>query len=699
MHNNGANGLLVDVAAQSSLPGPGASGGLGGTGGLGGAGGCGGGRGCAGQSNACDRGWGGNGGRGGNGGNGGNGGPGVLGLAQDFYQDPAGTAPAIATFQSPDEPKIFVRSSGCSYRTVKAWIDAAGYIVWFFGPGSTPPTAVGDTVTTQYTTLGRKSLSVIVNGQTYTFYEFIDIRDDGTGTNPTFSLSQDTVCLGGQITFTSSLNTAQLYEWDFGGGASPTSGSTQISVTQIFNTPGTFVVTHRAYTPCCGWSEPARDTVVVLPDPTPTITITTLSGSTSVCADEPVTFIARLQNFAGVPPITWYVGGAPAGSGPTFTWTTPASGIPVQAVATGNTPCTRGQPIPSNTLTLTVNPRPVIQPLATGCFNITGNLIPNEFITLSATASGGTPPYTFYWDLGDGRGAVGNPATVLYPLPGTYQLRLTVVDANGCRSSNTAACETTLTISYRPIADFTASPLAGCPPLTVTFTNTSAFSNAYIWDFGDGNTSTALSPEHTYTTSGEYTVTLYAISASGTDTAISQRQVVVYPRPVADFSVFPPILYEADTAYFVSQSQGATSWLWFFGDPLNPGASSTSPNPAYFYAQPGRYTVTLIVENLYGCKDTLTRTDYVIKLPNPAPSYLPLNFTREAIRIYPNPFSEYLLLYLPEAMSFTLYEATGQAILSREAPAGTYRLATEGLSAGIYFLRVGPWTYKITKSL
>ncbi len=437
----------------------------------------------------------------------------------------------------------------------------------------------------------------------------------------------------------------------------------------------------------------------MLPDPTPVITISTLSGTTSVCADQAVTFVTQLQNFAGVPPITWYVGGSPAGTGPTFTWTNPISGIPIQAIATGNTPCTRGQPISSNTLTLTVNPRPAIQPLTVGCFNIGGNLIPNELITLSATATGGTPPYTFYWDLGDGRGAVGNPATVLYSLPGTYQIRLTVVDANGCTSANTAVCETTLVIAYRPIADFTSSPLTGCPPLTVSFTNTSAFANAYIWDFGDGSTSTALSPTHTYTTSGEYTVTLYAVSASGTDTATIQRQVIVYPKPVADFSVFPPILYEADTAYFVSQSQGASSWLWFFGDPLNPGASSTDPNPSYFYAQPGRYTVTLIVENLYGCKDTLTKPDYVIKLPNPAPAALPFALSREAVRVYPNPFSDHVLIYLPEKMPFTLYEATGKAILAQEAGAGLHRLPTEGLSAGIYFLRVGPWTYKLTKTL
>jgi hypothetical protein len=69
------------------------------------------------------------------------------------------------------------------------------------------------------------------------------------------------------------------------------------------------------------------------------------------------------------------------------------------------------------------------------------------------------------------------------------------------------------------------------------------------------------------------------------------------------------------------------------------------------------------------------------------------------VRVYPNPFSDHVLIYLPEKMPFTLYEATGKAILAQEAGAGLHRLPTEGLSAGIYFLRVGPWTYKLTKTL
>ncbi|MCS7188237.1 MAG: PKD domain-containing protein [Bacteroidia bacterium] len=544
--------------------------------------------------------------------------------------------------------------------------------------------------------MGRKSLSLIANGQTYTYYEYLDIHDDGSSTNPTFTQTQDTICLGGQVTFTSSLSNAQDYSWDFGGAHPPISGPTQQSVQLTFNTPGTYVIQHQTYSPCCGWSDPYRDTLTVLSIPAPTLSIQPLNGSNEVCEGSPITFIAQLQYFAPNPTITWYVGNTPVGTGTLFTHTNPQAGDQIQAIAIGNTPCVRGQPISSNLITLTVHPRPQIQPLAVGCFNISGNLVPGGLITLSATAIGGTPPYTYYWDLGDGRGATGNPVTILYPNAGTYQLRLTVIDARGCISSNTAACETTLVIRHLPLANFTATPLQGCPPLTVSFTNQSTYASAYIWDFGDGSPrSTQTDPTHTYTFSGEYTVTLYALSASGNDTATMQRQVIVYPTPIADFSVFPPILYEADTAYFVSQAQGATSWLWLFGDPNNPNASSNLPNPEYYYTNPGRYTVTLIVSNLYGCYDTLTKPDAVIKLPNPSALD---EFSQEGIRIGPNPFTEVLYILLPRTYHLALHDGYGRLMWQGELPQGIHKFIGSELAAGIYFLRVGSWTIKVYKT-
>jgi PKD repeat protein len=70
-----------------------------------------------------------------------------------------------------------------------------------------------------------------------------------------------------------------------------------------------------------------------------------------------------------------------------------------------------------------------------------------------------------------------------------------------------------------PTASFTPSTTSGKAPLTVTFTNTSTGdpTPTYSWTFGDGTSSTQTSPSHTYTTAGDYQVTLVATNMGGSD--------------------------------------------------------------------------------------------------------------------------------------------------------------------------------------
>jgi hypothetical protein len=81
----------------------------------------------------------------------------------------------------------------------------------------------------------------------------------------------------------------------------------------------------------------------------------------------------------------------------------------------------------------------------------------------------------------------------------------------------------------------------------VAFANTSAFASSFVWDFGDGETSTEISPVHTYINPGTYTVQLIAAACERADTALSSLTVpgsiglvehpqhlelAVYPNPV-----------------------------------------------------------------------------------------------------------------------------------------------------------------------
>lgn len=83
-----------------------------------------------------------------------------------------------------------------------------------------------------------------------------------------------------------------------------------------------------------------------------------------------------------------------------------------------------------------------------------------------------------------------------------------------------------------PEADFTATPVNGEAPLTVTFTDASANEpTSWRWDFGDGETSTEQSPSHEYALAGEYTVSLTATNDEGSDDVIKQGLITVTPPP------------------------------------------------------------------------------------------------------------------------------------------------------------------------
>ncbi len=159
-----------------------------------------------------------------------------------------------------------------------------------------------------------------------------------------------------------------------------------------------------------------------------------------------------------------------------------------------------------------------------------------------------------------------------------------------------------------PTAAFTADPTSGCAPLTVQFTDQSTGDiTSYSWDFGDGNTSTAQNPQHTYNNPGTYTVTLTVSGAGGSDTETKVDYITVYDPITADFSGTPTSGDAPLTVTFTDQSTGTvTAWSWDFGD----GTTSTEQNPTHTYNSAGTYTVTLTASN--SCdSDTQTKTDYI----------------------------------------------------------------------------------------
>lgn len=129
----------------------------------------------------------------------------------------------------------------------------------------------------------------------------------------------------------------------------------------------------------------------------------------------------------------------------------------------------------------------------------------------------------------------------------------------------------------------------------IQFINESSNATGFAWSFGDGNTSTEVSPKHAYGDVGVYLVTLVSTGAGGSTT----QNVSITVIPSASFTIEDEDNLQTNTPIqFTNTSAGATSYLWNFGDADN--STSTDENPTFSYSNPGTYTVTLIAKSEEG---------------------------------------------------------------------------------------------------
>jgi PKD repeat protein len=148
-------------------------------------------------------------------------------------------------------------------------------------------------------------------------------------------------------------------------------------------------------------------------------------------------------------------------------------------------------------------------------------LVPNT-LTVEFTDTSSGHVSSWLWDFGDGTTSTEQHPTHSFELDTVnYMVRLTVTGLGG---SSQASHLFDFPMPAPPVASFTASPTSGSAPLTVQFTDTSTgavFTTPsfvpWAWDFGDGTTSGAQHPTHTYTTPGVYTVKLIRYGSGGGD--------------------------------------------------------------------------------------------------------------------------------------------------------------------------------------
>jgi PKD repeat protein len=187
-----------------------------------------------------------------------------------------------------------------------------------------------------------------------------------------------------------------------------------------------------------------------------------------------------------------------------------------------------------------------------------------------------------------------------YASPGVYTIYL---EASNAAGSSQDSLE--VSVGGPPQASFVHTVNGQ----QVQFNNQSTDSSTAFWDFGDGNTSTAENPVHSYDSPGSYLAVLTVANACG-ETSVADTVVIDFLAPVANFTAggltqgCAPL-----TVTFSNQSANAESYQWAFpgGEP----AASTEENPVVVYHTPGVYPVTLTAINPAG-SGALTKMDHIV---------------------------------------------------------------------------------------
>ncbi|PBQ33473.1 hypothetical protein CNR22_17380 [Sphingobacteriaceae bacterium] len=248
--------------------------------------------------------------------------------------------------------------------------------------------------------------------------------------------------------------------------------------------------------------------------------------------------------------------------------------------------------------------------IATISTNTLSGCSPLTVTLTNATPAGANSTYT--WDLGNGNTTSSNiNPVVTYTNPGTYTVQLTIEDNTTCNKIDRT--KTYITILPKPSTTITLTGGACTTTIQATQVTTGNLAaNPYLWNFGNGNTSTLSAPGYTYPSNGTYTVNLTVTDASGC--------VEIQTKTITIFDFSPGALSTASLCYGLStniMASGGTSYTWIPATNLNnPFIASPLANPLANTI----YTVT-ILNNTSGSNCQKTLTTQVLVLPTPTAGF------------------------------------------------------------------------------
>ncbi|HWQ67701.1 MAG TPA: PKD domain-containing protein [Methanospirillum sp.] len=214
---------------------------------------------------------------------------------------------------------------------------------------------------------------------------------------------------------------------------------------------------------------------------------------------------------------------------------------------------------------------------------------------------------TYLWNFGDFLSSEDVAPVHRYEQPDTYPVSLSVLGICGC----VVTVKTNVTVNPKNPLDFTATPLSGCAPHCVQFSEQSPeVPKSRIWDFGDGETSDEKNPFHCYQFAGRYTVGLINEYPDREENKSREDYITVYAVPRPSLSAFPLSGTAPLTVAFTDTTAGPeTKRYWDFGD----GVTGTGDRMEHEFTEPGVYNVTLSVWGQGDCHGTVSQQIHVLK--------------------------------------------------------------------------------------
>ncbi|SDC29866.1 PKD domain-containing protein [Pedobacter soli] len=227
-----------------------------------------------------------------------------------------------------------------------------------------------------------------------------------------------------------------------------------------------------------------------------------------------------------------------------------------------------------------------------------GVITQNAPTSVATFTDNGITYYTYFY-----------PNDIKYDLPGDYQFKVTATKPAADDCGSTEDLITDFTVDKEPTADFEVEKI-NCANAPIPFKDKSTSNsdtrtiNTWLWDFGDGNTSTEQNPVHKYVRPGIYKVILTATTDSKCAKVSEFQEITINPQPVSDFDVkglcvdLPVILTEKST---IESSGSIVEWRWNFGDGSAEVKLLNNTSPAHKYAATGDYTISLTTVSNLGC--------------------------------------------------------------------------------------------------